>query len=276
MSLLKRGFILCCLILSPMSIAATPTSNPILIQGAMDIETTTLINALKNQSQITVGAWTFWQGTINDYPVVISRTEVGIANAAAATTLAIERFKPALIINQGTSGGHDPKLKRGDIVIGKTSFNMGAYKSEFTEKGQGIDPTQWQNFSVTMRLRDQGKLVDHVAFYADQGLVNIAQSMASSYKKGKVVTGIIGTADEWNREVDRINWLHSNFNTAVEEMETSSAALVAQAYKVPFIGIRILSNTDLHNQDFDPQTAVDCQLFVLDYTKKIIMMRTKN
>ncbi|WP_232582206.1 hypothetical protein [Photobacterium phosphoreum] len=82
MSLLKRGFILCCLILSPMSIAATPTSNPILIQGAMDIETTTLINALKNQSQITVGAWTFWQGTINDYPVVISRTEVGIANAA--------------------------------------------------------------------------------------------------------------------------------------------------------------------------------------------------
>jgi adenosylhomocysteine nucleosidase len=118
MSLLKRGFILCCLILSPMSIAATPTSNPILIQGAMDIETTTLINALKNQSQITVGAWTFWQGTINDYPVVISRTEVGIANAAAATTLAIERFKPALIINQGTSGGHDPKLKRGDIVIG--------------------------------------------------------------------------------------------------------------------------------------------------------------
>lgn len=273
MSLLKRGFILYCLILSPITVAATPSSAPILIQGAMDIETSALINALENTSQTTVGAWTFWQGTINDYPVVVSRTEVGIANAAAATTLAIERFKPTLIINQGTSGGHDPLLQRGDIVIGKTSFNMGAYKSEFTPKGKGIDPTQWQNFSVAMRLRDQGKLVDHNAFYADKGLVDIAQSMASSYKKGKVVTGIIGTADEWNREVDRINWLHTNFNTAVEEMETSSAALVAQAYKVPFIGIRILSNTDLHLQDFDPQTAVDCQQFVLDYTKKLIMMR---
>ncbi|SMY16277.1 5'-methylthioadenosine/S-adenosylhomocysteine nucleosidase [Photobacterium aquimaris] len=276
MSLLKRVFLLCCLFLSSVSIASTPLSAPILIQGAMDIETTTLVNALKNKSQTTVGSWTFWQGTINDYPVIISQTEVGIANAAAATTVAIERFKPALIINQGTSGGHDPQLQRGDIVIGKTSFNMGAYKSEFTEKGQGIDPTKWQNFSVTMRLRDQGKLVEHNAFYADQGLINIAQSMASTYKKGKVVTGIIGTADEWNREVDRINWLHSNFNTAVEEMETSSAALVAQAYKVPFIGIRILSNTDLHNQDFDPQTAVDCQQFVLDYTKKIIMTQSKN
>ena len=273
MSLLKRCLFIFSLIISPVTIAATPTSGPILIQGAMDIETTTLIKALNNKSQTTIGSWTFWQGTINDYPVVISRTEVGIANAAAATTLAIEHFKPALIINQGTAGGHDPKLKRGDIVIGKTSFNMGAYKSDFTEKGKGIDPTKWKNFSVTMRLREQGKLVEHNAFYADKGLLNIAQSMASSYKKGKVVTGIIGTADEWNREIDRINWLHKTYNTSVEEMETSSAALVAEAYKIPFIGIRILSNTDLHHQDFDPQTTVDCQLFVLDYTKKIIMMR---
>ncbi|WP_412547372.1 hypothetical protein [Photobacterium piscicola] len=120
MSLLKRGFILCCLVLSPMSIASTPTSAPILIQGAMDIETTTLVNTLKNKSQTTIGAWSFWQGTINDYPIVVSRTEVGIANAAAATTLAIERFKPALIINQGTAGGHDPQLQRGDIVIGNS------------------------------------------------------------------------------------------------------------------------------------------------------------
>ncbi|WP_412547371.1 hypothetical protein [Photobacterium piscicola] len=124
-----------------------------------------------------------------------------------------------------------------------------------------------------MRLREQGKLVEHNNFAADKGLLHIATTMANNYTKGKVVTGIIGTADEWNREVDRINWLHKTYNTSVEEMETSSAALVAQAYKVPFIGIRILSNTDLHNQDFDPQTAVDCQQFVIDYTKKIIMMR---
>lgn len=273
MSLLKRGLLLCCIVLSPLSIAGTPTSGPILIQGAMDIETTTLIGALKEKSKVTIGSWSFWQGTINDYPIVVSRTEVGIANAAAATTLAIERFKPALIINQGTAGGHDPQLQRGDIVIGKTSFNMGAYKSEFTAQGKGIAPTKWQNFSVTMRLREQGKLVEHNDFAADKGLLHIATTMANSYTKGKVVMGVIGTADEWNREVDRINWLHKTYNTSVEEMETSSAALVAQAYKVPFIGIRILSNTDLHNQDFDPQTAVDCQQFVIDYTKKIIMMR---
>jgi adenosylhomocysteine nucleosidase len=84
--------------------------------------------------------------------VVVSRTEVGIANAAAATALAIERFKPALIMNQGTSGGHDPKLKRGDIVIGKTSFNMGAFKSKFTAKNEGIDPTKWVNSTIRQTI----------------------------------------------------------------------------------------------------------------------------
>nr|WP_189595470.1 5'-methylthioadenosine/S-adenosylhomocysteine nucleosidase [Photobacterium aphoticum] len=250
------------------SVFAAP--QPILVQGAMDIETSTLVAALKESKETTVGSWTFWQGEIDGYPVVVSRTEVGLANAAASTTIGIEHFNPKYIINQGTSGGHDPKLYRGDIVVGEASFNMGAYKTAFKEKGQGIDPTQWQNFDVTMRLREKGEFVEYPQFKADEKLVNIAYSQADVYKKGNVVKGLIGSADEWNREVDRINWFHNTMGTSVEEMETSAAALVAQAYKVPFVGIRILSNTDQHKQDFDPQTAVDCQLYTLDVVKALI------
>ncbi len=251
-----------------LSVFAQP--QPILVQGAMDIETSTLITALENAKETTVGSWTFWQGEIDGYPVVVSRTEVGLSNAAASTAIGIEYFKPKYIINQGTSGGHDPKLYRGDIVIGETSFNMGAYKSEFTEKDDGINPTKWQNFDVTMRLRENGKLIDNKNFKADPVLMDAALSVRNEYKKGIVVKGVIGTADEWNREVDRINWFHKTFNTSVEEMETSSAALVAQAYQIPFIGIRILSNTDQNKQEFDPQTAIDCQLYTIDVIKKLI------
>ncbi|KOO16521.1 5'-methylthioadenosine nucleosidase [Vibrio xuii] len=267
MTLFKRTLALS---LALLSFAAFAKPQPILVQGAMDIETSTLINALDDAKETTVGSWTFWQGEIDGYPVVVSRTEVGLANAAASTTIGIEHFKPKYIINQGTSGGHDPKLYRGDIVIGETSFNMGAYKSEFTEKGKGIDSTKWQNFDVTMRLRENGELIEHKQFEAAPALVKAALSVAGSYEKGKVVKGRIGTADEWNREVDRINWLHETFGTSVEEMETSSVALVANAYNVPFIGIRILSNTDQHKQDFDPQTAVDCQLYTIDVIKALI------
>ncbi|WP_017189606.1 5'-methylthioadenosine/S-adenosylhomocysteine nucleosidase [Vibrio harveyi] len=253
-----------------LSFSVFAQTQPILVQGAMDIETSTLVEALDDAKQTTVGSWTFWQGDIDGYPVVVSRTEVGLANAAASTTIAIEHFNPKYIINQGTSGGHDPKLYRGDIVVGEASFNMGAYKSEFAKKGKGIDPTKWQNFDVTMRLRENDEFVEHKQFKADPALVETALSLSEEYKKGKVVRGLIGSADEWNREVDRINWFHETYGTSVEEMETSSAALVAQAYQVPFVGIRILSNTDQHKQDFDPQTAVDCQLYTIDVIKALI------
>ena len=270
MNFFKRLMCLIALFCAPFTHASNPASAPILIQGAMDVEVDTMVAALQEKQALTIGAWTFWQGTLAGYPVVISRTEVGLANAAAATTLAIERFKPRLIINQGTSGGHDPALHRGDIVIATRSFNMGAYRSDFTPADQGIDPRKWHNFEVTMRLRENGKLVEHTSFAGDPELVGRALGMADRYQHGRVVAGIIGTADEWNRQVARINWLHQTYNTAAEEMETSSAALVAEAYKVPFVGIRVLSNTDLHSEEFDPQTAIHCQQFVIDYTKALI------
>ena len=270
MNFFKRLMCLIALFCAPFTHASNPASAPILIQGAMDVEVDTMVAALQEKQALTIGAWTFWQGTLAGYPVVISRTEVGLANAAAATTLAIERFKPRLIINQGTSGGHDPALHRGDIVIATRSFNMGAYRSDFTPADQGIDPRKWHNFEVTMRLRENGKLVEHSSFAGDPELVGRALGMADRYQHGRVVAGIIGTADEWNRQVARINWLHQTYNTAAEEMETASAALVAEAYKVPFVGIRVLSNTDIHGEEFDPQTAIHCQQFVIDYTKALI------
>ena len=270
MNFFKRLMCLIALFCAPFTHASNPASAPILIQGVMDVEVDTMVAALQEKQALTIGAWTFWQGTLAGYPVVISRTEVGLANAAAATTLAIERFKPRLIINQGTSGGHDPALHRGDIVIATKSFNMGAYRSDFTPADQGIDPRKWHNFEVTMRLRDNGRLVEHSSFAGDPELVGRALGMADRYQHGRVVAGIIGTADEWNRQVARINWLHQTYNTAAEEMETASAALVAEAYKIPFVGIRVLSNTDLHGEEFDPQTAIHCQQFVIDYTKALI------
>ena len=41
-------------------VAAKPA--PILIQGAMDVEVETLVAALKDKQELTVGAWTYWQG----------------------------------------------------------------------------------------------------------------------------------------------------------------------------------------------------------------------
>jgi adenosylhomocysteine nucleosidase len=241
---------------------------PIVIQGAMDIEVMDMVAALKDAKEITYGSWTFWSGTLEDYPVIVSRTEVGITNAAAATAIAIEKFNPCLIINQGTSGGHDPALHRYDIVLGKLSVNYGKFRSEHGDLGQGIQPEKWIPDNVSLRV--DGEKVYFDGFKGDQEVFEIAERLAPSYEHGKVVVGVIGTADEWNRELDRIQWVHETYDSSVEEMETASSAQVAEAYKIPFLGIRILSNSEWHGEEFDPKSASYCQEYTLEVVKAYI------
>ena len=93
-------------------------------------------------------------------------------------------------------------------------------------------------------------------------LLASAHAVKSTYTRGKVVEGTIGSGNFWNNEIDRMTWLHTNLGTSVEEMETSSAAMVSDAYGIPFLGVRVLSNNLTNNGKYDPSTAADCQKFV--------------
>jgi adenosylhomocysteine nucleosidase len=241
---------------------------PIIIQGAMDVETEKLAAQLDNMEEVTISGWNFYKGTINDYPVVVSVTEIGMTNAAVATTLGIENFNPIAIINQGTAGGHDPELHQFDIVLGKNIVNFGAYKTDFKDKGEGIDPTSWN--PMTLDVPVNGKMVEHSSFEGDKTLLEAANSVKDKYKSGKVVEGTIGSADEWNKEIDRILWLNETFGTSVEEMETASSAQVATAYGVPFLGIRVLSNNEVHKEEYNRNTGENCQEYVMEVVKAYI------
>ncbi|MGL6169397.1 MAG: 5'-methylthioadenosine/S-adenosylhomocysteine nucleosidase, partial [Fusobacteriaceae bacterium] len=167
-----------------------------------------------------------------------------------------------------TSGGHDPKLHTGDIVLAQSTVNIGAMRTERKEYGISESHRDGIFFDVVQRIRDEKNNPEtHKEFYSDKKLLEIAKK--TEYKKGNLVLGVIGSADQWNRELERIKYLNEKFNTSAEEMETVAVAQVAKAYKIPFIGIRILSNTEVHNEDFNPKTALWCQEYTLDFIKKI-------
>ncbi len=243
---------------------------PLLIQGAMDVETEIMMAALENHEEVTLGVWKYTKGTINDYPVIISRTRIGMSNAAASTVLAIEQFNPVAIINQGTAGGHDPDLHKYDIVLGKYIVNMGAFKTDFVEKGEGIHPTTWNqlNLEVMDQETSEWKGISH--FESDVKLLEAANSVKDLYTKGKVVEGTIGSADEWNKEIDRILWLHETLGTSAEEMETASVAQIAKNYAIPFLSIRILSNNEVHKEEYDRTTGEDSQRFTIEVASEYI------
>ncbi|MBE7097253.1 alpha/beta fold hydrolase [Bacillus cereus] len=97
-----------------------------------------------------------------------------------------------------------------------------------------------------------------------------ANAVKDKYTKGKVVEGTIGSADLWNNEVDRIKWFHTKYGTSVEEMEGAAAAQIANAYDVPFLGIRVLSNNKTNGGKYNPNTAAANQEYVYEVVKKYI------
>ncbi len=239
----------------------------------MPVETDALVAALTGAREEQVQGWSFWSGTIDGHPVVVSKTLKGMTNAAAATALAIARFHPAGIVNQGTAGGHDPALHVGDIVIGAASVNIGAFKTGTRPRGQGTNFDEWHPMDL---IRTEGSAGQDPnawvmrRFPADAALLTAATRAAPRYAPGVAVEGVIGSSDVWNSELDRIARLHDTYGTSVEEMETAAAAQVAAASGVPFLGIRVLSNNITNDGAYNGASAEACQTYVLAVLRALI------
>ena len=247
---------------------------PIVIEGAMNTETEVLIRALKKPVVYREMNYMFVAGTYKDYPVVIVRTEIGVANAAASTALAIKKFNPCAVINQGTAGGHDSALKIGDIVIGERSFDHTAFRSAYSAAGAGIDLTKQENIGTYAFDAATKKFQAYTEYFPDPKLLKIAKTVAAANKNFNVTTGVIGTGNSWLECVDYMNFLHDKYGSSCEEMETNVAAQICQNAGVPFIGIRVLSDNATISREYVPETAKIAQDFVLlvveDYIRDIL------
>lgn len=250
------------------------TAQPIVIQGALPIETEQLASKLNHVSTETIGGWKFWKGTYHGYPVIISKTRMGLSNSAAATAIAIERYNPVAIINQGTAGGHDPKLNVYDIVIGQYTTNIGTVKTPHRERRQGSNALEWNEaFDVFPEDESNPEPIGIRKFTGDTELIHAAQNAKVNYNKGKVVEGTIGSADVWNNELDRIAFINKTYGTSAEEMEGASVAQIAQQFNVPFLGIRVISNNITNGGQYDGGTGAAAQDYALDVAVEYMKMK---
>jgi len=251
---------------------------PVVVQGAMDVEIKKLAGALENVKEEKVQGWTFWSGTLDGYPVVISKTLKGVSNAAAATVLAAERYHPVAIINQGTAGGHEPDLHVFDIVLGTDAVNLGSFKTGYRALGQGSNFADWVPLDL---MRSEGSAGQDPnarsmrRFHGDEGLLAAARKARGLYRKGRVVEGVIGSSEIWNSEIDRIRGFHDRFGTTAEEMETASAAQIAGLFQIPFLGIRVVSNNITNGSTYDAATGEACQEYVYDVVRGYVGEKLK-
>ena len=239
--------------------AVTPAgaSSPpaIVVQGAMDVEVQTLVAALDGARQEQFAGWTFWSGKVDGYPVVIFKTRRGMSHASAATAIAVEHFHPAAIINQGTAGGHQADLHVYDIVIGKESVNLGAFRTPVPRAGTGQQPADWGPIDLRPVRRER-----HAAAGTRRRFTAFLLTKACSPRRSAFAI-VIRRAASSKASSDRAtpgtassiasSGFTTQFGTSVEEMETASAAQIAGAFHVPFLGIRVVSNNITNDGAYD-------------------------
>ena len=94
------------------------------------------------------------------------------------------KYSPNLIINQGTSGGHDPKLHAGDIVLAEKVINIGAVRTERKEYGIPADDKDGIFFEDVQRIRDsKGNTVDYPYFSSEKKIIDIAKNKTIKMEK---------------------------------------------------------------------------------------------
>ncbi|KKO44684.1 5'-methylthioadenosine nucleosidase [Arsukibacterium ikkense] len=194
------------------------------IIGAMEPEVALLKQQLSSASSEQIGSYQFFCGKLAGQDVVIVQSGIGKVAAAVATTLLIDHFKPACIINTGSAGGFDPQLNVGDIAIS-------------TE-------VRHHDVDVTAFGYEYGQVPQMPAAYlAHPALINAAEQTIASLGFCQTKTGLITTGDSFMCDPQRIAQTRERFPTMLAvEMEGAAIAQVCHMLHTPFVVIRSLSD----------------------------------
>jgi adenosylhomocysteine nucleosidase len=189
----------------------------------------------------------FDAGTIDGHGVVLAGSGMGKVNAALVTTLLADRFGCRTIVFTGVAGGLDPRLAIGDIVVADMliQHDAGVVENQRVRTYQPghapvINPTDRLGYPVDADLLDRVK-----------------QRLASTSVAGQIVYGTVLSGDQYlNCETTR-DRLRGELGGQAIEMEGGAVAQVCEAFGIPWLVIRAVSDLAGGNALFDFTAFVD-------------------
>lgn len=239
-------------------------NKPILIQTAMEIECQEILKQLTECEEIEIKGYKFYQGLIDNYPVIVSLSKVGLINTSSSITIAITTYNPIAIINLGIAGATSKKLHIKDIIIGECCVNINSYRTPPLKENEGSNPNKWE--LLTFLSGEEDRLIEQKA---NSKLIKIAKEI-STKEYHTIYYGKIGSGDCWNREVDRILYLNQKYNILCEDMETIATYTLANNWNIPVISLKMISDNSLIEEEYNRKVGKDIQAYTLIYIKKLI------
>ena len=183
----------------------------------------------------------FVNGVLDGHDVVLAGSGMGKVNAAIVTTLLADRFGCRTIVFSGVAGGLDPALSIGDVVIADRIVQHDAGVLE-NEKIRPYQPGHAPIINETDRL---GYPVD------PELLARVKDRLDGMSVPGQIVYGTVLTGDQYLNCDSTRERLLSELDGKAIEMEGGAVAQVCEAFGLPWLVIRALSDLAGGNALFD-------------------------
>lgn len=199
-----------------------------------------LIAQLTEPKKEEFGAWTLWRGTLAGKSVVLARSEGDPLNAVAATTFALRRSSPRLVLTFGAARAFDNSLRAGDLVVAERFVAMDGMVSPTRQPGEGSDPLHWKPLNHALMTPGEKEVyVD--SFAAD--VAALRDLLKLSDTRHRMVRGVLGSTPQINREADRIAHLRTLWHASTDDGESAFVAGCATLFGCPVAGFRIVDGS---------------------------------
>ena len=212
-----------------------------------------LRDALDHAETVGVAHARFDLGRLDGHEVVLVGAGIGKVNTALVATLLADRFACRLIVFSGVAGGLDPALRIGDVVIADRTLqhDAGVIEGERLSTYQAghvpfFNPTDRFGHPVDAALlaRLQARL---------EGFTLPALSRAAGGEGSlpRIVFGTILSGDQYIHCEATRERLFRDLGGAAVEMEGGALGQVAEAFGIPYLDIRALSDLAGRDSRFD-------------------------
>ncbi|MDN4607088.1 5'-methylthioadenosine/S-adenosylhomocysteine nucleosidase [Sporosarcina highlanderae] len=228
----------------------------IAIIGAMEEEVEILRGKIESYQTNVIAGCEFIEGKIDNRDIVLVKSGIGKVNAAIATTLLIQLYKPDAILNTGSAGGFSESLEVGTVVIS--------------------DEVRHHDVDATAFGYEIGQVPGMPPSYpADPRLIQIAREAVEEIGEHAHATGLIASGDVFMSDSIRVSLVKGQFPKMIAaEMEAAAVAQVCHQFGTPFVVIRALSDiagkeSSLTFDEFLPLAAKHSSEIVMHVISKL-------
>lgn len=184
---------------------------------AMDKELRLLLPLLKDSRKVTVNNYDFHVGTIADRQVVVMKCGIGKVNAAISTLTLIDNFHVSMVINTGVAGGAGAGAGILDVVLADRIAYHDVWCGPGTEDGQAANCPKFFECPLSPET------------------INCLEN---------IKTGLIASGDIFVSRPEDLARIKSLYpDVMAVDMESAAIAHVCHIKCVPFVAIRVISDT---------------------------------